>query len=292
MFRLRPGPVILCADDYGMAAGVTRGILELAEAGRISALSAMTTFPRWDADAKLLERVRAKVSIGLHLNFTAGKPLGRMPRLAPDGQLPKPGELTRRLLRRDIDSGEIHDEVLRQLSAFERATGCRPDHIDGHQHVHAMPLIRRGVLNALSEAFPNASKPLIRDPGDRAYSIAGRGGEMAKAFMVAGVTYGFAYLARRRGFPVNKGFSGYSAFDPERLYDIEIASALRMTGAGHMVMCHPGYSDAEIAALDPVVARREQELEALRTNPELPHRIWRPTRDPATGAIDWRALVG
>lgn len=292
MFRLRPGPVILCADDYGMAEGVSRGILELAEAGRISALSAMTTFPRWAADAKKLAQVRGKVAVGLHLNFTLGAPLGAMPRLAPEGRLPTPAALMRKFAKREVDAGEIRDEVLRQLLAFERETGFRPDHIDGHQHVHALPLVRRGVLTALSDAFPNPAKPLIRDPGDRAFSIAGRGGEMAKAFAVAGLTYGFAYLARRRGFPVNRGFSGYSGFDTERLFDIEIAAAMRLTGAGHIVMCHPGYPDAELSALDPVVERREQELETLRTNLELPYRLWRPARDPATGAIDWRALVG
>lgn len=292
MFRLRPGPVILNADDYGLAEGVSRGILELAEAGRISAFSAMTTFPRWRDDAKRLAAVRARTAIGLHLNFTVGRPLGPMPVLAPDGHLPSAAALMRQILARRIDPSEIRDEVLRQLAAFQREAGFMPDHVDGHQHMHAMPLVRRGVLGALSEAFTGPLKPLIRDPGDRAFSIAGRGGEMAKAFTVAGITYGFAFLAHRRGFPVNRGFSGYSAFDTERSYDIEVASAMRLTGAGHILMCHPGHPDAELAALDPVVARRGQELESLRTNPELPSRIWRPERDLETGAIDWRRLVG
>lgn len=292
MFRLRPGPVILCADDYAMSAGVTQGIYELAEGRRISALSAVTTLPRWREDARRLQAVRDKVSVGLHLNFTVGAPLGPMPRLAPEGRLPPPGALLRKIASRAIDWEEVRAETLRQVEAFERETGFKPDHVDGHQHMHAMPIMRRGVLQALSDAFPGPSKPLVRDPGDRAYSIAGRGGEMAKAFMAAGATYGLKFLARRRGFPVNRGFSGFSQFDTSRLYDIEIAAALRMTGAGHMVMCHPGYPDAEIAALDPVVERRGQELETLKTNPELPHRIWRPERDPDTGLIDWRWIVG
>lgn len=292
MIRLRPGPVILCADDYGIAAGVTRGILELAAAGRISALSAITTLPRWAEDASLLARIRSKVSIGLHINLTLGRPIGAMPKLAPDGTFPSAGLLVRRVMGRDVDRDEIRGEVARQLERFERQAGFLPDHVDGHQHMHALPIIRQGVFDALSTAFPGQRKPLLRDPGDKAFSIAGRGGEMSKAFVIAALTYGFAFLARRRGFPVNRGFSGYSAFDPERLYDIELASAMRFTGAGHILMCHPGYPDAELAALDPVVERRGQELDSIRSNPELPQRIWRPERAIDPGPLDWSKLFG
>ncbi len=294
MFRVRPGPVILCADDYGIAAGVSRGILELAQLGRISALSAITTLPRWEADAKQLRDVRSKVSIGLHINLTLGKPLGPMARLAPDGKLPTAGKLISRIIRRDVDASEIAAEVMRQLAAFERATGFLPDHVDGHQHMHAMPIVRRGMLDALDAIFVKIPKPLVRDPGDRLFAISGRGGEMAKAFGVGALSYGIAYLARRRGYPVNRGFSGFSAFDTERIYDVELASAMRMTGAGHILMCHPGYPDDELAALDPVTIRRGQELETLRTNPEMPHRIWKAehVRDPSSGKIDWMPLVG
>ncbi|HUN11578.1 MAG TPA: ChbG/HpnK family deacetylase, partial [Rhabdaerophilum sp.] len=37
-----PRPFVLCADDYGMTPAVSRGILRLIEAGRISATGAMT----------------------------------------------------------------------------------------------------------------------------------------------------------------------------------------------------------------------------------------------------------
>ena len=290
MRRLRSGPVILCADDYGMAAGVSRGILELATASRICALSAMVTFERWPQDAGKLAEVRDRVAIGLHLNLTVGRPLGPMPRLAPHGTLPPIGALTRLSLQRQIDPGEIRAEVGRQIARFEREAGFPPDHVDGHQHVHVLPGVRRGVLDALTERF-TASKPLLRDPSDRGFSISARGGEMAKAFGLVVLAAGFGFQARRRGFPVNRGFSGFSAFDKTRNYDIEIASAFRMTGPRHIVMCHPGYPDAELAALDPVVERRGQELQSIRENPELPRRLWQPDRSADGPPIDWvRAL--
>lgn len=289
MRRLIPGPVILTADDYGLAAGVSQGILELADASRISALSAIVTLPRWPEDAARLASVRAKVSVGLHLNLTLGRPLGAMPRLAPDGRLPAIGTLVRRAVMRDIDRGEIRAEVVRQLEAFERHAGCKPDHVDGHQHAHALPLVRGAVLDAL-ETFYGKARPLVRDPGDRAISIATRGGEMAKAYGIAALAAGFRLQALWRGFPVNHGFSGFSAFDTSRLYEVELASAMRSTGLGHVLMCHPGYPDAELAGLDPVVERRMAELEALCINPEMPHRIWRPERRPGEPIVDWAWL--
>jgi chitin disaccharide deacetylase len=34
-------------------------------------------------------------------------------------------------------------------------------------------------------------------------------------------------------------------------------------GRNHLVMCHPGYIDAELAAVDPVTSTREKELAFL-----------------------------
>ncbi len=291
MRRLRPGPVILCADDYALSAGVSRGILELAARGRVSALSAIVTLPRWAEDARRLAEVRDKVAIGLHLNLTLGAPLGPMPQLAPDGRLPSIGGLVARIVRRRVDVGEIRAETLRQIEAFERATGFKPDHVDGHQHAHALPIVRRGVLDAVKSWY-GTLVPLVRDPGDQAFRIAARGGEMAKAFTVAALAYGFQWAAKRRGLRVNGGFSGFSSFDTSRPYDLELAAAMRVTGGGHIVMCHPGYPDDELAALDCVLERRAQELESLMENEEMQRRIFHPERQSGEAIVDWSWVHG
>ncbi|MBF0335117.1 MAG: ChbG/HpnK family deacetylase, partial [Alphaproteobacteria bacterium] len=38
-------PFVLCADDYGLSPGVSRGILALIEMGRVSATGCMVTMP-------------------------------------------------------------------------------------------------------------------------------------------------------------------------------------------------------------------------------------------------------
>src|SRR5919112_15611 len=80
--------VVLCADDFGLADGVSRGIVELAAMGRLSATGAMTNMPGWRRAAADLTPLEGQIAVGLHLNLTTGSPLGPMPQVAPSGLFP------------------------------------------------------------------------------------------------------------------------------------------------------------------------------------------------------------
>jgi chitin disaccharide deacetylase len=165
--------VILCADDFALSDGVSRGIEELALARRLSATSAIVTLPDWERHAAVLARLRAYLAIGLHVNLTLGTPLGAMPRLAREDELPGIGALVRESLTGGIRIGEVAAEIERQLDRFTAGTGFPPDFIDGHQHVHALPRVRRALLEVVSARF-SGPRPLIRDPADTFAAIAGR----------------------------------------------------------------------------------------------------------------------
>ena len=115
-----------------------------------------------------------------------------------------------------------------------------------------------------------------------------RGGEIAKAMGLAILAAGFGAAARRRGFPTNRGFSGVSGFDTDRLYDIELAGAMRFMAPRHIVMCHPGFPDAVSDPLDVHPARRGQELEAIRSESDLAGKVWHVVREADDPVIDWR----
>lgn len=282
---------MLCADDYGLAEGVSQGIYELADARLISATSAIVTFPRWATDAKRLAALRPKIAIGLHLMLTLGRPAGPMPDLAASGRLPSAGALTAKSLTGRIDAAEIEAEVDRQLALFERHAGFPPDHVDGHQHVHALPGIRQGVLAALVQRFPD-EKPLLRDPSDQIGAIWARGGERGKALLIAALSSGFRASAQRLGFPTNDSFSGFSTFDTARPYEQDLAPALRHTGPRHILMCHPGYPNEELRLIEPIVERRGQELATLQNYPGLADRVWHPLRAQPAAPIDWQKAFG
>src|SRR5262249_55590165 len=61
--------VILCADDFGMARGISEAILSLVEGRRLSATSALVTGPLWPRYAPMIARLRNSVAVGLHINL-------------------------------------------------------------------------------------------------------------------------------------------------------------------------------------------------------------------------------
>ena len=283
--------IILCADDYALTQGISRAVGELAAAKRLSATSVMVTTQHWPATAPRLRVHRGHLAVGLHFNLTHGSPIGPMPRLAPDNVLPKRNALIVRALAGMIDRNEIGREVERQLDAFEKGLGFPPDHIDGHEHVHVLPGIRRPLLEAVARRYPGC-KPLVRDPSDTWKAIAARGTAPYKALAVAALSLQFAATAHSLGLPTNQGFSGFSEFDVNQPYAQELERALIEPGPRHIVMCHPGHPDAELAATDPVVERRRMEYDALMRDGSLAHRLWRPARSIDGPPVDWSRVQG
>ena len=271
------GQVILCADDFGISDGVSRGIEELIHARRLSATGAIVTLPTWSGHARRLAQLRPHAAVGLHVNLTLASPLAPMPALAPLGKLPQVGDVIRRALLGHIDRKEIAAEIARQIDAFAQATGFPPDFVDGHQHVHALPGIRDALLDVLSERFPG-HEPLIRNPADGNCAILRRRAAVAKSLVIAALSSGFGERVRRAGFPTNHGFSGVSPFTPGTSYQTELSAFFTAPGRRHLVMCHPGYGDMALRHLDPVVERRAEELAALMRMPGLPEAIWHVER--------------
>lgn len=278
--------IILCADDYALTEGVSRAVGELAAARRLSATSVMVTTRHWPAAAPRLRVHRGHLAIGLHLNLTLGNPVGAMPQLAPNNTFPKRNALIVRALLGLLSAAEIADEIERQLEAFENGLGFPPDHIDGHEHVHVLSGIRQPLFDVVSRRYRDL-KPLLRDPSDHWRSIAARGGPTVKTLAVAALALRFAAGARRHGLQANEGFSGFSRFDASQPYAQELAKALLQPGPRHIVMCHPGHPDPELAAIDPVVDRRRMEYDALMRDVTLSQLLWRPSRRADGPPVDW-----
>ena len=257
--------VILCADDFGLADGVSRGIVELAEMGRLSATGAMTNMPGWRRAAADLRPLDGRIAVGLHLNLTTGSPLGPMPQLAASGTFPALKDLLLKALRRQFQLEEIAQEIERQIDAFEEAHGKPPAFVDGHQHVHALPGIRSTLIRVLKERG-YAGRLWLRDPSDRIAAILSRPIGRSKALMVKSLSSGFARTAHAAGFATNQGFSGFAPFDLSVPAERVFGEAFSKLGPRPLVMCHPGYVDDELRALDPAVESRAEELEYLKSD--------------------------
>jgi chitin disaccharide deacetylase len=252
----------LCADDYALSPGVSRGILEALGTSRLSATSVMTTRPFWPKGAHELRQFHTKADIGLHLNLTLGSPLGEMPAFAATGRLPGISHVLKAARRNELPEAEIGQEISRQLDSFCEHFGAAPAFVDGHQHVQLLPQIRSQLFACLEEkGF--SGKVWLRDSSDRPWRISRRGVALTKALGIAWLGRGFAREASARGYATNEGFSGFSAFDPAHDYAADFARFLRAPGRRHLIMCHPGYCDEELVAADPVTLSRERELSFL-----------------------------
>ncbi len=260
--------IALCADDFGLSYGVSVGILEALDAGRLTAVSALVNMPRWPAMGRELARRRANADIGLHFNLTLGRPLAPMPKFAPDGAFPPVAKVVRLAMRGKLPMEEIRAEIDRQLDRFQAVMDRPPDFIDGHQHVHGLPGVRDALIEALA-ARNLAGRAWVRNAADGLHRILLRGAHARKALAVRGLSSGFRRAAQRQGFATNDGFAGFSDFHPGKDYAKAFETYLRAPGRRHLVMCHPGHVDDELKAQDPVTTTREQEL-AFLLSPRLP----------------------
>lgn len=279
---------VLCADDFSISEGASRAILNLVDAGRLTAVSAMTSAPAWPEHAPELKARRGQVAIGLHLDLTF-RPF--------DGRTP-PFDLRRLIvssIARRIDVDAVANEFERQFSAFESALGARPDHVDGHHHAHALPQVRVALLKVLARrygALPLASRPLVRNPADSLCRLWRRGAARPKALILLGLCAGFGERVNAAGFPVNVGFAGFSSLDDRTPFDREFAAFLKAPGPQHLVMCHPGLAVTAESGRDPIATRRNAEYASLMRNPQLLTamlRVQRADGDEESAFTTWLA---
>jgi chitin disaccharide deacetylase len=273
------GHIILCADDYGLTPGVSHTIRMLCAANRISATSALVTRPGWAKDAEALKPLMGEIAVGLHLNFTLGAPVTGV-RFNPTGAFPRLKALIASTLTGRLDAAAVAAEIEGQLDLFESGIGAPPDFIDGHEHVHVLPVVRSALLSVLQRRY--AGRPLlIRDPSPV------RSSPGLKSIVLLSLARNFRRDVKQAGFISNDGFGGITGFTATHAAVAQdFAAAAMLAGWRPLVMCHPGFPDAALARLDPVTQRRQMEFDALMGPCPLAQNAWRPMRS-AEGMIAW-----
>jgi chitin disaccharide deacetylase len=280
------GHIILCADDYAISPGVSQAIRMLAAANRISATSAIVTRPCWFREALALKPLTGDVAVGLHLNFTLGAPLGKVQRLARSGNFSGRNRLILTAYSRQLLPGEVTNEIERQLDAFESGLGMPPDHVDGHEHVHVLPVIRKALLETLKRRY--GDRPLLaRNPAPSWGAIYSRASPALKSAVLRFLSRNMVRDVVRYGFISNDSFSGISSFKATAASVAQdFSKAAGLDGWRPLVMCHPGFPDTELARIDPITTRRQMEFDALMGASPLATRVWRPER-ASNGVIHW-----
>jgi len=258
-------PFILCADDYALTPGISRGIRDLALAGRLSATSAMTVSPYWETEGYLLKGFEpmqsGRVPVGLHFTLTDYKPLTNLYELAPAGRLPKLDILLRRALRGHIDPDEIAGELMAQIDRFQEVMGMPPAYLDGHHHVHQLPVIRNVVIEITKEKL--GPRAFVRYCNEPLLAILRRGVAVPRAAIISVLGRTFAKEARRAGLRGNRGFRGVRNFDAQENVERLFEAYLTNPQPNMLIMCHPGHDEPVPDITDEIHARRPEELAFL-----------------------------
>jgi predicted glycoside hydrolase/deacetylase ChbG (UPF0249 family) len=250
----------LCADDYGISPAVNRGIRDLIARGRINATSVMVTAPSFSsAEAQALAALAGtdrRAAIGLHFTLTAPfrpatdgfRPCG------PDGAfMSLPRTFLAGLLCR-LAPGALATEAASQFDAFRAAFGRSPDFVDGHQHVHLLPQVSDALLAVTREAAPSA---WIRQCG-RVVRFSRRWND-PKGLLLDMLSARLRARCKTRGIRTNPAFAGTYDFTRDAGYDALFESFIEDLPDGGLVMCHPGFVDAELRRLDDLTLMRERE---------------------------------
>jgi predicted glycoside hydrolase/deacetylase ChbG (UPF0249 family) len=253
----------LCADDYGISSAVNQAIRDLVVRGRLNAVSVMVAAPsfhRSEAHAlSVLNSGATRVAIGLHVTLTAPfRPLSNDYAPLREGAfLPLGTTLVRGFLHR-LNNAALAAEVAAQLRMFVHTFGRAPDFIDGHQHVHLFPQVREAVLQVAKTDAPNAWLRQCGRAVPRRLSFADR-----KAWLLDILSQDFQTRALALDIRTNPGFAGAYEFRDDADFATLFESFLQALPDGGLIMCHPGFVDAELQRLDPLTTLREREYAFL-----------------------------
>ncbi|NWL89354.1 MULTISPECIES: carbohydrate deacetylase [unclassified Paenibacillus] len=227
--------VIINADDFGMSAGVNRGIIDAFNAGGITSTSLMVNMPGFPEAVQLAHQY-PDLSVGLHFNLTMGRPVSdpaSIPSLVKEDGTFRSGAAPQ-----GWDWRDVHKELAAQWDRFT-STGLRPTHLDSHHLLHQD---HAEIYKVMARKAYNEGVPLRRS--QVAHPLSGVPAPKMTDFIMLD-TYGD-----------DKG--------RERLRQ----HLLSLRGGITEIMCHPGYEDEVLMEPSPWADIRKQEL-ALFTSPEV-----------------------
>lgn len=262
--------MILTADDYGISRSVSAGIRELLERKRLTSVSCMVTDPGACSDLAALRHVSANFDTGLHLVLTDVPPLSRPTRgdalVDVDGHMRSFTQLAMLAHCGRLNGQSLYVEIREQVLKFRQVYGRLPDFIDGHQHVHALAVIRDALVavheNLRLSAYIRQFTLPHRWVAKTAWKFSSR--LAAEALVIHLQSQPLAGLLREKRIPSNRWLLGHYPYHSEyRFADVFREYISVSPTAGDLFYCHPGYVDAELEARDRLTGPRVEILKFL-----------------------------
>jgi len=262
--------LIINADDFGLTAGVNRGIAEAHGHGVVTSATLMANGPAFD-DAVRLAQSAPRLGIGCHVVLVDGSPVLETgaSRLLDRSHPPRFPEgissFALRALTGRLDPSQIEAEVIAQVRRLQSA-GIAVTHLDSHKHTHMFGQVLRPLLRAARACGIRA----VRNPFERIQvSLARkpalwmRSGEVAALRSFAG---SFHQTLREMKMVTPDGTVGIVVTG---MLNQELFRQMMQNlpeGTWELV-CHPGYNDDQLQSIHTRLRRsRAEELRILTSS--------------------------
>jgi hopanoid biosynthesis associated protein HpnK len=260
--------LIINADDFGLTPGVNRAIVQGNSSGVVTSATLMAN-AKATATATDLAKAQPSLKTGCHVVLIDGDPLtSNLPSLT-NGSARFRSSLKQfavAAVRKQMAAEEIQREAEAQIRKLQ-ASGVTLTHVDSHKHTHMFPQVLRPVLRAAKacgvRAVRNPFEPLRSWPSGMVLGTPGLWVRSAAVMAFQIFAAEFHRAVKEEGMVSTDGTVGIAAtgmLDQHIL--LKILEALP-EGTWELV-CHPGYSDADLqAAGTRLTQSREVELAAL-----------------------------
>ncbi|MEM7215375.1 MAG: ChbG/HpnK family deacetylase [Pseudomonadota bacterium] len=255
----------LCADDFGLNDQVNKGIIDLVRARRLNAVSCMVVGDRIEEGAEallnVLQKIDFEVEIGLHLTFTEYKPISVPLGLTSDERFGSIGSLILKSHFGMVEQDEVSVEMAHQFDRFNHVFGRPPDFVDGHQHVHLLPILRETLLRSAPENLANGG--WLRSCHQSLAGIFRTGTDITRTSIIANLAKPLKRSLAKSQIETNELFLGVNDFSgkgyPEMMAKW-LKTAADFDGCT-VIMCHPGHvSEGKGSVFDPISQHRPHEF--------------------------------
>jgi predicted glycoside hydrolase/deacetylase ChbG (UPF0249 family) len=229
--------LIFNADDFGLCEGVNYGIINAYRDGLVRSTTIMSGMIGFE-HALTLAKANPDLKIGVHLNLTTGKSLGKGYRTLTNdkGTLLDQRVFVPNLQQQKVDLNEIEQEYELQIKKVLDA-GIVPTHFDGHHHMNMQPQIRDIFFKLV-----------------RKYNVAAR---LSDEMMKLDESKGIKTVAH-----FDDGFYGDAVtMDSLKSIIIQHANCKSME-----IMCHPAFVDPYLYRITSYSIKRITELELLTSS--------------------------